>query len=527
MGSLCWLALFLLFFYCNSIVDAREFTCGTIPENLIENSEKIIELDGTTMTKDFDFQGFISNKKPFVVRNFNVVRNQWNGFQRWQKTKNIVDDFSQTPLKRISIKKIPQKNNYFDNNNDDESQNNEKRKDIDGRFVFSQDGETLIEQQQSNHWMKILPKIPEMKASSFLENITLNWKKQKEWPNDEFEMLYWTQPISKSRASLISTHLFPNGQFIVDETIVQKKNGKNNAEEIPFVNVWIGSDGTIAPTHYDGEHNFYIQIRGKKHWTLHPPSQSHQMKLCPRWSPFYRQSMIDDRVDSSEIFKKNSAFSLTLNPADVLYLPPFWFHRVESEAMEDDEDGIVMAINFWSDSLELMAGSELYADFFLLPFLDNKDKFLPKVKLLLSQEYPGSRDSVTMQQLATFAWLNVLVSRFFHSAMGEPSIEHLDSFLNGLFESRYADLPTIVAPNECLLHKNQPSQRFLTEFRDLFQTELFQVDRWFSPISSDIDLIRIHLENYAEDLLFWHFKGGKNVIQFLSNCFKKNAASIL
>ncbi len=35
-----------------------------------------------------------------------------------------------------------------------------------------------------------------------------------------------------------------------------------------YVHLWIGQQGVTAHTHYDVEHNFYVQIYGRKKWTV-------------------------------------------------------------------------------------------------------------------------------------------------------------------------------------------------------------------------------------------------------------------
>jgi len=275
------------------------------------------------------------------------------------------------------------------------------------------------------------------------------------------------------------------------------------------------------------------------------------MKLCPRWSCFYRQSMIDENLNHDEIFgEKNSAISFTLEPTDVLYLPAFWFHRVESEAYEEDQDGFVIAVNFWSDSLEQAVSSELYSDYFFIPILDKRDKLISKVRDILinnqkqEEEQEGkeilsiNEQPIIFKEKAFFVWLNVLVSRLLHQNES-PKIEHLESFLKALYESRYFDWNVMIKKKtttttdsetptrkkeeqqqQCLFRKRNYSDRLLIEFSDLFQSELFQIENWISPIQHDSDLIQLHLENYSEDLLFLLFnRSGKSIGQFLSNCF--------
>ena len=49
------------------------------------------------------------------------------------------------------------------------------------------------------------------------------------------------------------------------------------------VNLWIGRKGLITHTHYDCTYNFFVQLRGRKKFTLFPPN--HTLYLYPCLHP--------------------------------------------------------------------------------------------------------------------------------------------------------------------------------------------------------------------------------------------------
>lgn len=48
----------------------------------------------------------------------------------------------------------------------------------------------------------------------------------------------------------------------------------------PQVNLWIGRRGITTHTHYDATFNFFVQLQGKKRFTLIPPSEPMYLYPC-------------------------------------------------------------------------------------------------------------------------------------------------------------------------------------------------------------------------------------------------------
>ena len=64
------------------------------------------------------------------------------------------------------------------------------------------------------------------------------------------------------------------------------------------VNLWLGSNGTTARTHYDTSDNFYVPVHGAKLFQIAPPSALPKAKLYPSLHPHYRQSQVGRRLES-------------------------------------------------------------------------------------------------------------------------------------------------------------------------------------------------------------------------------------
>ena len=134
------------------------------------------------------------------------------------------------------------------------------------------------------------------------------------------------------------------------------------------VNVWIGQPNVIAHTHYDGYHNFYAQLYGTKKFTLLRPTQWPGLYPYPFLHPSHAQAQVNlSRLEDAKEFPLSSqleVYEVTLEPGDLLYMPPLWFHYVQSLS-------ISISVNVWTDSEQ----SILMEEAFGLPLPINQVKW--------------------------------------------------------------------------------------------------------------------------------------------------------
>jgi Cupin-like domain len=99
--------------------------------------------------------------------------------------------------------------------------------------------------------------------------------------------------------------------------------------------LWVGQNGNITALHYDTWHGFLGQIVGRKQVILFAPGES--SNLYPD-TPFGRR-LASTRLptlclsaDRRAFPKLDQAerFEAVLNPGELLYIPPYWWHYVES-----------------------------------------------------------------------------------------------------------------------------------------------------------------------------------------------------
>jgi hypothetical protein len=86
--------------------------------------------------------------------------------------------------------------------------------------------------------------------------------------------------------------------------------------------LWLQPKGHRTLPHYDGNslHGFNLQVHGRKHWTIVPPSS-------PLPSvPFGYVTLVPEHFDIPSSGKSYAQFQT--EPGDLLFLPRYWIHEV-------------------------------------------------------------------------------------------------------------------------------------------------------------------------------------------------------
>ena len=111
--------------------------------------------------------------------------------------------------------------------------------------------------------------------------------------------------------------------------------------------LWIGNQVT-TPTHFDSQHNIACVVCGRRRFTLFPPEQLSNLYIGPLdFAP--TSTMIGmarlDRPDDPRFPRLKRALAAAhvaeLHPGDAIYMPPLWWHHVESLAQ------LNALVNYW------------------------------------------------------------------------------------------------------------------------------------------------------------------------------------
>lgn len=111
--------------------------------------------------------------------------------------------------------------------------------------------------------------------------------------------------------------------------------------------LWICGPGTINPLHWDTNHVALLQVRGEKRFVIFPPEDSPKLaSLIDR--SVWRSTALDlgaiDRARFPDV-DRAEAWTCTIGPGDMLFLPYRWWHYMESE------QGSISVSWWWAPSL--------------------------------------------------------------------------------------------------------------------------------------------------------------------------------
>ncbi|XP_032098895.1 bifunctional peptidase and arginyl-hydroxylase JMJD5 [Sapajus apella] len=117
--------------------------------------------------------------------------------------------------------------------------------------------------------------------------------------------------------------------------------GSGEEEEIT-INAWFGPQGTVSPLHQDPQHNFLVQVMGRKYIRLYSPQESEA--LYPHDTHLlHNTSQVDVENPDLEKFPKFAKapfVSCILSPGEVLFIPVKHWHYVRALDLS-------FSVSFW------------------------------------------------------------------------------------------------------------------------------------------------------------------------------------
>ncbi|KAL1518039.1 hypothetical protein ABEB36_001725 [Hypothenemus hampei] len=226
--------------------------------------------------------------------------------------------------------------------------------------------ESKILSRTNSHGVEFTPptKKIRMKIGDFM-------KKLREWKPGQ-DRLYLQQPLNNTVGpSLVQDFVNFNWDYIT------KKQTKHQWGPLTSNLLLISQEGNVTPCHFDEQQNFFAQLHGFKRCILFPPSDFECLYPHPVYHPHDRQSMVDfDKPDYEKFpnFKRANGCETVVEPGDVLYIPIYWWHHVESLM----EGGTTVSVNFWYKSGTTNLGYPL-RDYQKVSITRNLEKMLVEV----------------------------------------------------------------------------------------------------------------------------------------------------
>jgi len=138
--------------------------------------------------------------------------------------------------------------------------------------------------------------------------------------------------------------------------------------KLEHFNTWLGDGSTVGKTHFDEFENLLFQMSGEKKFTVFSPEFRANM-----YEQHLREGRFEVRGDRVERAELLDSTSMVMSPVDVqranltrfplfddvtalvcdvregdlLYLPSFWWHLVESVPSSDPRKPPNLAVNYW------------------------------------------------------------------------------------------------------------------------------------------------------------------------------------
>lgn len=97
--------------------------------------------------------------------------------------------------------------------------------------------------------------------------------------------------------------------------------------------LFMGGKKTVTHLHCDQPCNLFVQVYGKKKWTLISVDQSYLVYPQATQTAYFKSSADLSRLEDEKypLLKKATRWEVVLEPGDVLYVPPHLWHYVENQ----------------------------------------------------------------------------------------------------------------------------------------------------------------------------------------------------
>ncbi|MCT4640768.1 MAG: cupin-like domain-containing protein [Bacteriovoracaceae bacterium] len=98
--------------------------------------------------------------------------------------------------------------------------------------------------------------------------------------------------------------------------------------------VFLGAINSVTSLHSASEHNIFTQVYGQKHWYIIDSRYDVLLDPPVNGTPYFYSDLNPDKVDNDNLayFKHIDVMETTLNPGDILFNPPSFWHQVTNKS---------------------------------------------------------------------------------------------------------------------------------------------------------------------------------------------------
>lgn len=178
---------------------------------------------------------------------------------------------------------------------------------------------------------------------------------------DGFSYQHFKVPVTLGLQRLAKYSRRPDAPGLVIQSAVIRDciPGFLAEHALPFLDasveprLWMGNKVT-TPTHFDSQHNMACVVCGARRFTLFPPEQLPNLYIGPLdYAPTGAAISMArlDRPDDPRFPRLKIALAAAqvaeLHPGDAIYMPPLWWHNVESL------EQLNALVNYWWATLDV------------------------------------------------------------------------------------------------------------------------------------------------------------------------------
>ena len=178
---------------------------------------------------------------------------------------------------------------------------------------------------------------------------------------DGFSYQHFKVPVTLGLQRLAKYSRRPDAPGLVIQSAVIRDciPGFLAEHALPFLDasveprLWMGNKVT-TPTHFDSQHNMACVVCGARRFTLFPPEQLPNLYIGPLdYAPTGAAISMArlDRPDDPRFPRLKTALAAAqvaeLHPGDAIYMPPLWWHNVESL------EQLNALVNYWWATLDV------------------------------------------------------------------------------------------------------------------------------------------------------------------------------
>ncbi|XP_003387667.2 PREDICTED: jmjC domain-containing protein 7-like [Amphimedon queenslandica] len=296
----------------------------------ISENEESCSIVDSSLTKSEFFWSFLSVSRPVVIRD---AINKWPAMKKWSM-EYLREKYG---LKEIHVK-ITQ-DGVFEG---------VEAASLWPGYSDSWIPERVRSQLSFPELVVVRPATDEMPFGDFLDLVSLGRNKSGASSYLEYSSIPSYLPALESDIETLS--------FVED--LLERKH----------LNIWLSDGDTLGKLHFDPYDNLLCQLSGEKHLTLFEPYDNRNLyeahipeallgydkkrRKVFRKNLLQSTSMVMSPVDILDpdykrfpLFRKAKRLQCVLRPGDVLFMPAFWWHEVQS--YPDPIQHRNLAINYW------------------------------------------------------------------------------------------------------------------------------------------------------------------------------------